>query len=225
MRPHRAVDFVERVGDVDHAQHRLFGRWFVATRRSARGFVADDFHVAQQLLPVGGLEEPPLLVVRQLGQGLAAFVAQRALLGLFVDRLADFTRVVRVRDDAVLAQHPHPLDALLLADVLDDLVDDLGLVQKHRGTCAAGDDLRQLRHVGDEGPELFLALLLNQQRDEEQHDRDQHDAQIEADFELEASSEHGAASERIPSAEAIVVSEIQIRVDRRQPGLPRRTDR
>src|ERR1043166_4123015 len=86
-------------------------------------------------------EGPPFLVIRYFVEHLVAHVAGGAMLGFLVDALADFRGKVRVGDHAILAQNAHPLNALLLADVLDDLVDDVRLIQQHRVPRAAGDHL------------------------------------------------------------------------------------
>ena len=184
---HGAVDLVQRIGDVHHAEHGLGGGVGVAGRRGAGRLVADHFHVPEQLLAVRRLEDAPLLVVGDVGEHLVGFVADRAVLGVLVHALADLAGEVGMCDDAVLAQDPHAPDAFLLAHVLDDLVHDVRLVQQHRMAGAALDHLRQLRHVRDQRAKLLVALLLDQQGDEQPHDAREHEDQVQADFELEAS--------------------------------------
>jgi hypothetical protein len=117
-------------------------------------------------------------------------MALGAVLGVLVDVLPDLAGHVGVRDGSVLAKHAHPADAFLLADVLDDPVDDRGLVLHHREAGAALDHLRQLRHVGDHRLQLLAALLAHQQGDEQHHGRPEHEGQVETDFELEAFRRH-----------------------------------
>jgi len=118
------------------------------------------------------------------------------VLRFLVDVLADLVGMVRMRDHAALAQHPHPLDALLLADVLDDLVDDLGLVEQHGIAGAAGDHLRQLCHLGHQRVQLVAAGLLRDQEHEQHHHGHQDRAEGETDPGFETGREHAGWAQR-----------------------------
>ena len=138
-----AVDFVERIDDVENAEDRRFLRVLMAGGVVAGRLVADDFHAAEQRLAVRTLEGPGSLVLGNLLERPLALVAMRAGLGFAVDRLADFRRVGRMGDPALFAQDPDTVDSLLIGHVVDDAVDIGRLVLQHREARALGD------HFGD----------------------------------------------------------------------------
>ena len=141
--------------------------------------------------PSGTLERPGALVCGNRLERLARSVAMRAGLGLAVHGLADFGRVGRMDDLAVLAEDSDAVDALLVGHVVDDAVDIGGLVLQHGEAGAFGDHFGELDDVIGHLAENFAVEEPGDQPGEQKHGHRQRDCQVEHDLQLQGSRLHG----------------------------------
>ena len=188
-----AVDFVERVGDVEHAEHRLVLLVRVAGRRVAGGLVAHDLHRREQAAATfGRVVNPPAIASRHLAERLLALVAEETAFGLAVHGQAALDRIGGVDDAAFLVQDPDARDALQVGHVLDDLVHVGGLVVQHREAGALLDHFGQPGDVRGRLVEQRGALVLHDRQRERHHRRRQAERDEQGDLELEGLRAHVA---------------------------------
>src|SRR3989339_1593619 len=104
----------------------------MARRRRTGGLITYGVHAGQHTVCSIRISKhlPPLVIVDPV-QGLAGLMAANTGLILLFNRITDFRFPIGMDDRTVLADHPEPLDALLLANVLNDLFGDITFVQKH----------------------------------------------------------------------------------------------
>ncbi len=93
------------------------------------------------------MEDPGALLGFQVLQGFAHRVAAVAALGLLVDHLADVGGVAGVDDLPRLVEYADTVDALLLPDPADALVDPLAIVVQHVVFGVGLDGFAQLTRV------------------------------------------------------------------------------
>ncbi len=171
MGPQSLIHLVERIGHIHDAQHRLVGRVFMARRRGARRLVANSLHGPEHPVPPLHFDDLPALVVRNLLQSLTGLMAADARPISLLHRPTHFCLAVGVDDGAVLADDADALNALLLANVLNDLLNDVALVDQHRVTRAGHHHFRNLGNMpGHHALQVILAVLEYQQR-KRQHRR------------------------------------------------------
>src|SRR5665647_2480893 len=95
-----------------------------------------------------------------------------------------------MNDHAVLADHPEALNALLLANVLNDFFCDVTLVQQHRVAGAGNYDISNLRDMArHHGLQVLLPVLEKKQRRQNGRHR-KSDEQIGTDFKPEIIFDH-----------------------------------
>ena len=183
--PHGAVDLVQRVDDVQHAEHRLVLAVRMAGRRVAGRLVAHHLHDASS--------RPPSGVVK---------IRQRSLLGICASGFSLWWQ--RKQPSALRStvwpssgtwvewmMRPSLLRILTLAmssrsrHVLDDPVHVGGLVLQHREARALRDHLGQPGDVGGRLVEQRGALVLHHRQRERHHRRRQGDGDEQGDLELE----------------------------------------
>ena len=98
-------------------------------------------------------------------------MAVDAGLVLLFNRIAHFGLPVGVNDGAILADDTKPFNSLLLAQVFDDFLDNVALVDQHRIAGAGYHHLGELGHMPcHHALHVFLPVLENQPR-KRQHRR------------------------------------------------------
>ena len=128
-------------------------------------------HGAKNPVPASGLDDLPALFVWNILQWLTRQMAVDAGFVLLLNRIPYLGFPVGVNDGAVLADDTNPLNALLLAQVFDDLLDNIAFVDEHRVAGAGHHHLGELGHVPrNHTLHVFLTVLENQPR-KRQHRR------------------------------------------------------
>ncbi len=184
------VDLLERVDDIQHAEHRLLCLVGMAAAVRAGRLVADHGGAAQHAPAQFVGEEARPAYHRARAPRLLVEMAGQAGFGLLVDYLADFVPLRGVDHGAVLAQNPDPVDVQLGADVCDDPVDVGGLVLQHGEARALDDHLGQLGRVADGLLQQLLAAVAHDHDGEQQHRQAERDHQVKTDLEAEAAPDH-----------------------------------
>ena len=129
---YRAIDVGERERDVEYSQHLLLRRVGVATGVGAGRLVGDRRDDAELAVAALVAEDPGAESGRELRHRTTGVVAAVAGLALLIDARADERAIGRIDDLALLVVDADLLEAVLAADLLDDAMHHLALVEQHR---------------------------------------------------------------------------------------------
>src|ERR1035437_5334972 len=91
---------------------------------------------------------------------------------------------------SVLADHPQALDALLLANVLNDIAGDVALVQQHRVARTGNHDVGNLRDVTRHHTLQVFLPLFEKKHGNKNARHGKRDKQIDTDSKLELILKH-----------------------------------